>query len=60
MGHANCRESFGFEEGKTYLIMGQSIDLPRIDGKYVSSPANRQGCCGLYLDVVKKEKLKCV
>uniref|UniRef100_A0A4W4GSC7 Anaphylatoxin-like domain-containing protein n=1 Tax=Electrophorus electricus TaxID=8005 RepID=A0A4W4GSC7_ELEEL len=29
IGHANCKESFGFEEGKTYLIMGQSIDLPR-------------------------------
>ncbi|MCJ8748175.1 hypothetical protein PDJAM_G00162320 [Pangasius djambal] len=33
MGHANCRESFGFEEGKSYLIMGRSVDLPRIDGK---------------------------
>ncbi|KAM9455090.1 complement C3-like isoform 3-T3 [Clarias gariepinus] len=33
MGHANCRESFGFEQGKSYLIMGRSIDLPRIDGK---------------------------
>ncbi|KAF4075468.1 hypothetical protein AMELA_G00234790 [Ameiurus melas] len=31
MGHANCRESFGFEEGKSYLIMGRSADLPRID-----------------------------
>ncbi|KAB5523713.1 hypothetical protein PHYPO_G00155670 [Pangasianodon hypophthalmus] len=33
MGHANCRESFGFKEGKSYLIMGRSADLPRIDGK---------------------------
>ncbi|KAM9454470.1 complement C3-like [Clarias gariepinus] len=33
MGHANCRESFGFQQGKNYLIMGQSVDLPRIDGK---------------------------
>ncbi|XP_017313028.1 complement C3 [Ictalurus punctatus] len=33
MGHANCRESFGFEEGKSYLIMGRSVDLPRIDEK---------------------------
>ncbi|XP_072513049.1 uncharacterized protein [Salminus brasiliensis] len=33
MGHANCRESFGFEEGKFYLIMGRSADLPRIDGR---------------------------
>ncbi|XP_053333009.1 complement C3-like [Clarias gariepinus] len=33
MGHANCRESFGFEQGKNYLIMGRSIDLPRIEGK---------------------------
>ncbi|KAL7845316.1 hypothetical protein AOLI_G00235080 [Acnodon oligacanthus] len=33
MGHANCRESFGFEEGKTYLIMGRSVDLPRIGGR---------------------------
>uniref|UniRef100_A0AAR2JA15 Anaphylatoxin-like domain-containing protein n=1 Tax=Pygocentrus nattereri TaxID=42514 RepID=A0AAR2JA15_PYGNA len=31
MGHANCRESFSFEEGKIYLIMGRSVDLPRID-----------------------------
>ncbi|KAM9455095.1 complement C3-like [Clarias gariepinus] len=33
MGHANCRDFFGFEQGKSYLIMGRSIDLPRIDGK---------------------------
>uniref|UniRef100_A0A4W4GV93 Anaphylatoxin-like domain-containing protein n=1 Tax=Electrophorus electricus TaxID=8005 RepID=A0A4W4GV93_ELEEL len=33
IGHANCKESFGFEEGKTYLIMGQSIDLPRAGGR---------------------------
>ncbi|KAG7316103.1 hypothetical protein KOW79_020969 [Hemibagrus wyckioides] len=33
MGHANCRESFGFVEGKSYLIMGHSVDLPRIDDK---------------------------
>ncbi|XP_060716458.1 complement C3-like [Tachysurus vachellii] len=33
MGHANCRESFGFVEGKSYLIMGHSADLPRIEGK---------------------------
>ncbi|XP_026992188.2 complement C3-like [Tachysurus fulvidraco] len=33
MGHANCRESFGFVEGKSYLIMGHSVDLPRIEGK---------------------------
>ncbi|KAF5897105.1 complement C3-like, partial [Clarias magur] len=32
MGHANCRESFGFKQGKSYLIMGRSIDLLRIDG----------------------------
>lgn len=35
MGHANCRESFGFVEGKNYLIMGHSADLPRIEDKYV-------------------------
>ncbi|KAL7852212.1 hypothetical protein SRHO_G00179970 [Serrasalmus rhombeus] len=33
MGHANCRESFGIEKDKTYLIMGQSVDLPRIGGR---------------------------
>ncbi|XP_060755183.1 complement C3-like [Neoarius graeffei] len=34
MGHPNCRESFGFEVGKRYLIMGNSIDLPADqDGK---------------------------
>ncbi|KAI4889080.1 hypothetical protein NFI96_023395, partial [Prochilodus magdalenae] len=33
MGHANCRESFAFEKDKTYLIMGRSVDLPRIDGR---------------------------
>ncbi|KAL7845317.1 hypothetical protein AOLI_G00235090 [Acnodon oligacanthus] len=33
MGHANCRESFGIEEGKTYLIMGRSVDLPKIGGR---------------------------
>ncbi|KAL7852208.1 hypothetical protein SRHO_G00179930 [Serrasalmus rhombeus] len=33
MGHANCRESFRFEEGKIYLIMGRSVDLPRIGGR---------------------------
>ncbi|KAK3530300.1 hypothetical protein QTP86_023925, partial [Hemibagrus guttatus] len=33
MGHANCRESFGFVVGKTYLVMGHSVDLPRIDDK---------------------------
>uniref|UniRef100_A0A3B4DIT8 Anaphylatoxin-like domain-containing protein n=1 Tax=Pygocentrus nattereri TaxID=42514 RepID=A0A3B4DIT8_PYGNA len=33
MGHANCRESFSFEEGKIYLIMGRSVDLPRIGGR---------------------------
>ncbi|KAK2818284.1 hypothetical protein Q7C36_022217 [Tachysurus vachellii] len=33
MGHANCRESFGFVEGKSYLIMGHSVDLPRTEGK---------------------------
>ncbi|KAM9455092.1 complement C3-like [Clarias gariepinus] len=32
MGQAYCRESFGFEQGKSYLIMGQSIDLPRSNG----------------------------
>ncbi|KAF4075460.1 hypothetical protein AMELA_G00234670 [Ameiurus melas] len=47
MGHANCRESFGFEEGKSYLIMGRSADLPRIADKYVNSSANQQGHHGL-------------
>lgn len=43
MGHPNCRESFGFEEGKHYLIMGKSIDLPVAEGKYVNSSINHQG-----------------
>ncbi|XP_026992186.2 complement C3-like isoform X1 [Tachysurus fulvidraco] len=33
MGQANCRQSFGFVEGKSYLIMGHSADLQRIEGK---------------------------
>lgn len=33
MSHANCRESYGFEEGKSYLIMGHSVDLPVINKK---------------------------
>uniref|UniRef100_A0AAR2KJV3 Uncharacterized protein n=1 Tax=Pygocentrus nattereri TaxID=42514 RepID=A0AAR2KJV3_PYGNA len=32
-GHTNCRESYGFVEGKVYLIMGQSRDLPKTDGR---------------------------
>ncbi|KAL6482007.1 hypothetical protein MHYP_G00100870 [Metynnis hypsauchen] len=32
MGHTNCRESFGIEKDKTYLIMGRSVDLPKIGG----------------------------
>ncbi|XP_076826778.1 complement C3-like isoform X3 [Brachyhypopomus gauderio] len=32
-GHANCKESYGFQEGKTYLIMGQNIHLPRVGGR---------------------------
>lgn len=55
MGHANCRESFGFEEGKSYLIMGRSVDLPRIDEKYVNSSANQQSRHGLNL-VYRREK----
>ncbi|KAF5898396.1 complement C3-like, partial [Clarias magur] len=35
MGQTYCRESFGFEQGKSYLIMGQSIDLPRSNGTNV-------------------------
>ncbi|XP_066516756.1 complement C3-like [Hoplias malabaricus] len=31
MGHSNCRESFAFEVGKSYLIMGQSAVLPKKD-----------------------------
>ncbi|XP_062866794.1 complement C3-like [Trichomycterus rosablanca] len=33
IGNPNCVESFGFEEGKTYLIMGRSSDLPMVDRK---------------------------
>uniref|UniRef100_A0A8B9JNQ7 Complement component c3a, duplicate 1 n=1 Tax=Astyanax mexicanus TaxID=7994 RepID=A0A8B9JNQ7_ASTMX len=33
MGHPKCRESFGFKEGKSYLIMGRSADLLRTDGR---------------------------
>ncbi|KAI4872724.1 hypothetical protein NFI96_024606, partial [Prochilodus magdalenae] len=32
MGHANCREYYGFEEGKEYLIMGHEGDLVRSNG----------------------------
>ncbi|XP_066516755.1 complement C3-like isoform X2 [Hoplias malabaricus] len=33
MGHSNCRESFAFEDGKSYLIMGQSAVLPKKGGR---------------------------
>ncbi|TSK18095.1 Complement C3 [Bagarius yarrelli] len=33
IGHPVCNAFFGFVEGKSYLIMGQSADLPRIDGE---------------------------
>ncbi|KAM9454472.1 complement C3-like isoform 2-T2 [Clarias gariepinus] len=60
MGHANCRESFGFEQGKSYLIMGRRTDLPRIDGKlqYILDketwieywPTNEEGQTDTYRD----------
>ncbi|KAI5623490.1 complement component c3a precursor [Silurus asotus] len=33
MGHANCRGAFNFNVGKSYLIMGQSSNLPMEDNK---------------------------
>ncbi|KAG1955857.1 complement C3-like [Pimephales promelas] len=33
LAHPYCREFLEFEEGKTYLIMGQTTSLPRIGGR---------------------------
>ncbi|RXN21007.1 complement C3-like protein [Labeo rohita] len=33
LAHPFCRDSLKFEKGKTYLIMGQTKNLPRIGGK---------------------------
>ncbi|RXN14967.1 complement C3-like protein [Labeo rohita] len=33
LAHPFCRDSLKFEKGKTYLIMGQTKNLPRISGK---------------------------
>uniref|UniRef100_A0A8B9R891 Complement component c3a, duplicate 1 n=1 Tax=Astyanax mexicanus TaxID=7994 RepID=A0A8B9R891_ASTMX len=33
MGHPKCRESFGFKEGKSYLIMGRSRSVSYILGE---------------------------
>ncbi|XP_051992809.1 complement C3-like [Xyrauchen texanus] len=33
LGHPNCRESLLLQEGKSYLIMGKSIDLPKLGGR---------------------------
>ncbi|XP_067296767.1 complement C3-like [Pseudorasbora parva] len=32
LGHPNCRQHLALVEGKTYLIMGKSIDLPNLGG----------------------------
>nr|XP_055060091.1 complement C3-like [Misgurnus anguillicaudatus] len=31
LAHPNCRKSLGFQEGKSYLIMGKSTDLPKTE-----------------------------
>uniref|UniRef100_A0A672QE43 Complement C3-like n=1 Tax=Sinocyclocheilus grahami TaxID=75366 RepID=A0A672QE43_SINGR len=33
LAHPYCREFLDFQEGKTYLIMGQTTSLPRIGGR---------------------------
>ncbi|XP_043094011.1 complement component c3a, duplicate 6 [Puntigrus tetrazona] len=33
LAHPNCREFLGLQEGKTYLIMGQTTSLPSIGGR---------------------------
>ncbi|XP_050965368.1 complement component c3a, duplicate 6 isoform X2 [Labeo rohita] len=33
LAHPNCREFLDFQEGKTYLIMGQTTSLPNIGGR---------------------------
>ncbi|KAL1281260.1 hypothetical protein QQF64_000063 [Cirrhinus molitorella] len=33
LAHPNCREFLDFQEGKTYLIMGQTTSLPSIGGR---------------------------
>ncbi|XP_056128010.1 complement C3-like isoform X1 [Rhinichthys klamathensis goyatoka] len=32
LGRPNCRDHLGLKEGKSYLIMGKSTDLPRLGG----------------------------
>ncbi|XDV16070.1 hypothetical protein PO909_015936 [Leuciscus waleckii] len=32
LGRPGCRESLGLEQGKSYLIIGKSTDLPRLGG----------------------------
>ncbi|XP_065126726.2 complement C3-like isoform X1 [Paramisgurnus dabryanus] len=33
LAHPNCRKSLGFQEGKSYLLMGKSTDLPKLEAR---------------------------
>ncbi|XP_065130551.2 complement C3-like [Paramisgurnus dabryanus] len=33
LAHPNCRNSLGFQVGKSYLIMGKSTDLPKLESR---------------------------
>ncbi|KAL1276209.1 hypothetical protein QQF64_035832, partial [Cirrhinus molitorella] len=33
LGRPNCRKALGLEKGKSYLIMGKSVDLPELGGR---------------------------
>ncbi|XP_073670391.1 complement C3-like isoform X2 [Paramisgurnus dabryanus] len=33
LAHPNCRKSLGFQAGKSYLIMGKSTDLPKLEAR---------------------------
>ncbi|XP_073716226.1 complement C3 isoform X1 [Misgurnus anguillicaudatus] len=33
LAHPNCRNSLGFQVGKSYLLMGKSTDLPKLEAR---------------------------
>lgn len=37
LARPSCREHLGLVKGKSYLIMGKSVDLPKLGGRYVST-----------------------
>ncbi|KAI2643969.1 hypothetical protein H4Q32_026404 [Labeo rohita] len=37
LARPRCREHLGLIKGKSYLIMGKSVDLPNHGGRYISA-----------------------